>query len=481
MNSVVRGEGGREDLIQKGMEFLQADSVRSHPMSERLAQLEKKGLSQHEVSETLRRLQASSGASASAATGMVLPAALTGVAGSWLWNSLIGAAMLGVGYIAYELSTGEEEYPETEPVAEQSALAVSSSGSTLGSPLQMAQQIDRQFPSADVDSSDELQLPPTDDSNSATYMLDADGDGDDQGSLTGGSYVNNSPVQDFGEGGGGGGGGGGRGRDIRNESAPNAIQQGELSFDSDIPGRLRKNIVDLNAAVDAAVETLASREEPAWAAAQSAERKDMARNIKIIKANLGVLDFGGDDDDSAVLNSKKITDFYQPDPSRRRGKKAYMRCLRKMKTSIQDMASANADATAGDISNGCKTMIMYLNNIVSNPSVPRYHRISTSNQTFKGTLAHLAGHDGVLQSAGFVKRGAYIEWIGNNTSAAGAAPRAETEGESLPATLTATAPAATATEASGNVFDDVSSAERVVLLKECIRLLNELQDRITSK
>jgi len=430
-------------------------------MSERVAQLEKKGLSQHEVYETLHRLHASSGVSANSAGSQILPALGGGV---WLWNALIGAAVLGVGYLAYQISTGEEEFPETEPMIEPSALAVSSSESGASE-------------AHDADILGEL-LPLPEDSHSATYMLDAVHADEEK---TRGGRSSGSPDNDY-----------RGGRDMHRDAPvvpqlvpvpPGRLPSGPL-LDNDAPGHLRKSIADLSAAVDAAVEALSSSQEPAWAAAQSEQHRSMARNINIIKSHLGALDFGGDDDLAAAVNSKKITDFYRPDPSKRQGRKAYMRCVRKMRAGIQEMAAAAAKGGNGGnvMANGCKTMTMYLNNIINNPSVPRYHRISTSNQTFKGTLAPLCGHEHVLHSAGFVTRGAFYEWVGGNMHAGAA--RAETGGDALPATLPATALAgagAASADDSVSVFDAVTADERVALLRECVRLLIECQVPKTSQ
>jgi len=483
---VARGEGGREDLIQKGLEFLQADGVRRHPMSERVAQLENKGLSQNEVYETLHRLHAaSSGAGASSVGSQLLPA-LGG--GSWLWNALIGVAMVGVGYLAYEVSTGEEEFPDTEPAAELSALAVSSgenqppgaSAIIQGTADTTSYLTDRAYAPL------EALLPTSEEEgNVTTYMLDGEDEGEGEGRGESGEAA--------GEGQGTYSGGRNRNSVLVPGSALGAAAAtlggggGGFPLNSDIPGRIHKNIVDLRAAVDAAVEAMSSKQEPAWAAAQVEQQKEMARNIRIIKANLDVMDFGEEGGASAALSCKKMTDFYQPDPSRKRGKKAYMRCVRKMKADIQDMAASNGTSTASAFANGCRTIIMYLNNIISNPAVPRYHRISTSNQTFKGTLGPLAGHEQVLLGAGFVRSGAYFEWIGANANVngVGGATRAETGGDTLPATL----PAAAGGAANGGVandstpaspFDGVSTDERVALLKECVRLLVKYQGDKTS-
>jgi hypothetical protein len=55
-------------------------------------------------------------------------------------------------------------------------------------------------------------------------------------------------------------------------------------------------------------------------------------------------------------------------------------------------------------------LLMYINNIIKYPSVPRYRRISTNNQSFCSSLQPLNGHHEVLSSVGFVKKGSHYEW-----------------------------------------------------------------------
>ncbi len=62
------------------------------------------------------------------------------------------------------------------------------------------------------------------------------------------------------------------------------------------------------------------------------------------------------------------------------------------------------------ITKGCEMLLMYINNIIKYPSVPRYRRISTNNQSFCSSLQPLNGHHEVLSSVGFVKKGSHYEW-----------------------------------------------------------------------
>jgi hypothetical protein len=47
---------------------------------------------------------------------------------------------------------------------------------------------------------------------------------------------------------------------------------------------------------------------------------------------------------------------------------------------------------------------MYVNNLIRSSSVPRYRKLSSSNNAHKNTLSRLAGHGGVLRAVGFTQR-----------------------------------------------------------------------------
>ena len=53
---------------------------------------------------------------------------------------------------------------------------------------------------------------------------------------------------------------------------------------------------------------------------------------------------------------------------------------------------------------------MYITKLVEQPTVPRYRRISTTNQTYKTLIAPLKGHDEFLKAVGFSKKGMCFEW-----------------------------------------------------------------------
>lgn len=73
----------------------------------------------------------------------------------------------------------------------------------------------------------------------------------------------------------------------------------------------------------------------------------------------------------------------------------------------------------------CGTLLMYLKTALENPNVPRYRRIAIENNHFKTTLGILLSEIGAygqngsivslcdeyMASIGFVRRGAYYEWL----------------------------------------------------------------------
>ncbi len=65
---------------------------------------------------------------------------------------------------------------------------------------------------------------------------------------------------------------------------------------------------------------------------------------------------------------------------------------------------------ATPLQKGCDMLLMYLKNIKLQPGVPRYRKISTTNASFRESMASLVGHQAVLEAVGFAKAGSYFEW-----------------------------------------------------------------------
>jgi hypothetical protein len=69
------------------------------------------------------------------------------------------------------------------------------------------------------------------------------------------------------------------------------------------------------------------------------------------------------------------------------------------------------------VKHGCAALLMYVNNLRTQPNVPRYRRISTTNSSFKGQLGPLVGYDKLLNAVGFQKKGSHYEWSWEFSSA----------------------------------------------------------------
>lgn len=72
-------------------------------------------------------------------------------------------------------------------------------------------------------------------------------------------------------------------------------------------------------------------------------------------------------------------------------------------TQVENTATPDATAIA-DFAPACDLLLMYLNNVVKNPTVPRYRRISTTNNSYMKTLSVVQGHEAVLATVGFVRK-----------------------------------------------------------------------------
>ena len=58
-----------------------------------------------------------------------------------------------------------------------------------------------------------------------------------------------------------------------------------------------------------------------------------------------------------------------------------------------------------------QSLHLYINNIVDNINVPRYRKISTTNNSYKSNVQPLEGHEKLLEVLGFTLNGSTYEWI----------------------------------------------------------------------
>lgn len=154
--------------------------------------------------------------------------------------------------------------------------------------------------------------------------------------------------------------------------------------------------------------------------------------------------------------------------------------LAKIQQYIQSFSSAvsltppsNDDGakTAGpDWTAACELLIMYLNNIIKNPSVPRYRRISTTNSSYMKSLLPVEKHaTRLLAAVGFVKKddSTYFEYAWH----------------SLPSSVevTATASSNSSSSSSSKAGADNSSSSRIpVSVEVAVRLLQRAVALLTA-
>ena len=121
---------------------------------------------------------------------------------------------------------------------------------------------------------------------------------------------------------------------------------------------------------------------------------------------------------------------------------------------------------------GCGALMMYVGNVLGNPSLPRYRKISTSNVSFKSLVQNLKGHDNVLKSVGFKKNGSGtssgFEWFWNTEpnqvdSVAVVTGEKESNKEEKKILLTTTN--------NSQAGKPINDAARTEILTECMRLL----------
>ena len=58
-----------------------------------------------------------------------------------------------------------------------------------------------------------------------------------------------------------------------------------------------------------------------------------------------------------------------------------------------------------------QSLHLYINNIVDNINVPRYRKISTTNNSYKSNVQPLEGHEKLLEVLGFTLNGSTYEWL----------------------------------------------------------------------
>ena len=123
---------------------------------------------------------------------------------------------------------------------------------------------------------------------------------------------------------------------------------------------------------------------------------------------------------------------------------------------------------------GCGALMMYVGNVLGNPSLPRYRKISSSNVSFKSLVQNLKGHDKVLKSVGFKMNGSGsssgFEWIWYSEANQVDSSTIVTveNGSNKEEKKIAPIPTTTSNSQAGKPIND---AARTEILTECMRLL----------
>lgn len=304
---VTTMEGVREDLISQGLKFLHSNQdIASSPLSSKISFLETKGLTPSEINETLMRLtnfqRKNSGGS-----GTML---------NWILNYIVTPlAIIGTGFLVYNLTGGEEEFPKP---------------------------IDAQDPNTvqQIPSSNDLQ----DISAATSYRPPLDDNLHD-------SYDSRSLVH------------------VHEEQPEWAKELSRLS------AALSEDVKIIKSKLDDLIAEKNKRE-----ADKDGEQMQLQKNSP---------------DDVAVSRApisieSRFTVLFD--------------AIREFKEAAK--STSNEDA----MKKCCGSLIMYIKMLVEQPDVPRYRRISVTNDSFKSSVQSVQGHDKVLESVGFVRRGLYYEW-----------------------------------------------------------------------
>ena len=280
--------------------------------------------------------------------------------GEWIWNALVGIAVLGAGYLAYEIASGEEEFP----------------------------------------------APPTPEEIAA------------MGDLSDSSGVN-LPLPSGGEVGASG------------EQVSVSMVGGEIQ---EMEEKLNARTEELRVAINSAIQLIIEKDKPEWAAELREDNESISKDVDIIKSRLGIHNL---DDEELIKSCSKITDYFKPAPAAI--KKPYARQIKALYKTVGKLRSewvnSNPDVKDLDKSNlkeGCIALRMYVDKILQHPTIPRYQRISVTNQNYKKLILPLEGHVEVLEAIGFKRRGAYFDWIGLEPRADDAASVASGAAESEP-------------------------------------------------
>lgn len=111
----------------------------------------------------------------------------------------------------------------------------------------------------------------------------------------------------------------------------------------------------------------------------------------------------------------------EPEPPKPWGRPEWLQqmriqALRLLKVLAEEQEETLKSTGDDDMTESCNTLIMYLQNLLKHPTVPRYKRITTTNNSFKKNISPLPTHQDFLRSVGFRLNGNYFEWTWSSTN-----------------------------------------------------------------
>ena len=87
------------------------------------------------------------------------------------------------------------------------------------------------------------------------------------------------------------------------------------------------------------------------------------------------------------------------------GEEAFTELRSVVSEEIKRLTSADtSEEKDSQLDTACDMLIMYMNNVLKNPSIPRYRRIATTNSMHANGLAKVLSHDALLQAVGFISQ-----------------------------------------------------------------------------
>ncbi len=163
----------------------------------------------------------------------------------------------------------------------------------------------------------------------------------------------------------------------------------------------------------------------------------------------------GDDssDDNDTNGNAKITDYLEK-VDRVPELAEYEANVKQKVQAMQYDKEIEGASASGTLDGSIGALLMYIAKLVEQPTIPRYRRISVTNQTYKALIAPLKGHDEFLKAVGFSKKGTCFEWVDTSSDPPSID---EKEGESG--------------GSSKLRVDKLTSENRLLLLKRSIDLL----------